>query len=1432
MKRIILYAAIIGLFSAVAQAQNENVNWQTPLTIVGASDVSTNGVYYGSWAPYDGSANTFPVNGVTFEANTDLPSFSASFPQVDQSGYNSFTDPGTANANYNTLLEYATYAGSGSGTIVITWSDLPGHTYLIQAWANDGRGNGRSETFTGGANTSASLDFGDSPGQYIIGTYVADASGSETITLSGADSTNGDYPQINLLQIRDITTNANVTWQTPVTISATSDVSTLGTYYGSWAPYDGNASTLPVNGVTFQASTDLPNFRASFPQDDQSGYTSYTDPGTENANYNTLLESAAYAGSGSGAIVITWSDVPGRTYLIQAWANDGRGNDRSETFAGGTNTSASLNFGNSPGQYIIGTYVANTNGSETITLSGAASANGDYPQINLLQIRDITPSANVTWQTPVTISGTSDVNTNGAYFGSWAPDDVNANSLPVNGVTFQGFSDLPGFEQGPSLDNNYNGFGSPNTSDPDYDALLQYAEYANEGSEQAFFSWSGMTPGDLYLVQFWVNDGRNIGQSRSETITGGANTSAPLSFGSDGSGPGQYIIGTFVAGTNGEETLALTAFSTGTGPDTQINLFQVRSLPFAAEAWDTPTVSPSTNVDAGTVLTISEPLVTGIPPISYQWQANGVNLGGATNSVLTITASNANQSVSGVTNYDLVVANASGTNTSPAVGVTINPASPPGVATNEPAPATLFSGDSVTLNFAVTGTPPLWVEWERDGSPIGTFTNIGESTTTSLTLTALQASQGGIYTVIITNQFGTINSATTSVNYSLTVEPYTQFTWFAPQPITTADAVLELFGGSTNPAVVFEATGFGGDSGAGTAVTLDDGQVITFEQVAAPSFSSPAGAAPGQVATGNGTCFQGDFGTYTGTTGNPTFDDVLNGTDNGVMANLTSMTISNLIPGDLYVLQIFATDDRAANGAPDLIDFQDPNDTANISQSYLLGANDYTLGMFVANATGQTVNMQLPGLTAGGNILDAAVVYSLPSAAEAWDTPTVSPSTNVDAGTVLTISEPLVTGLPPISYQWQANGVNLGGATNSVLTITASNASQSVPGVTNYDLVVANASGTNTSPAVSVTINPASAPGVATNEPAPPTLFSGDSVTLNFAVTGTPPLWVEWERDGSPIGTSTNIGESTTTSLTLTALQASQGGTYTVIVTNQFGTINSATTSVNYSLTVEPYTQFTWFAPQPITTADAVLGLFGGATNVVLEASDFGIAEMTVTLDDGNSINFQQEGVVDSANGTIYTGGPFGTYTGTTGNPSFDAVLAGSSSIMATVTSITFLDLTPGNLYGLQIFATDDRAANGGLHLIDFQDPNDSTNISQSYLEDANDYTLATFVANQTNQTVNMELPNPGGNILDAAVVYSLSSAAEAWDTPSASPSTNVDAGTVLTISEPLVTGLPPILYQWQANGANLDGATNPVLTITATNASHSVSVVTSAYLQ
>jgi hypothetical protein len=381
-----------------------------------------------------------------------------------------------------------------------------------------------------------------------------------------------------------ITANAqpDVTWQTPATISGTSDVNIRGAYFGSWAPQDGGANNYPVNGVTFQGFSDLPSLTAGSTLDN--GYDGFASPSTPDSNYNALLQFARFSNEQTTPATFSWSGmVPGNTYLIQFWVHDGRsiGQSRSETLTGGTTTSAALSFGSDgsgPGRYVIGTFVADSSGSQTLTLTGYSSGPNPDPQINLFQVRDITVTPNVTWQTPVTISGPSDVNTLGTYFGSWAPQNGNANNYPVNGVTFQGFSDLPNFSSGPTFDTGYNGYGSPNTSDSNYNTLLQSGRYSNEGFSPASFRWAGMTPGHTYLVQLWVNDGRSIGQSRSETITGGTNTSSALSFGSDGSGPGQYIVGTFVADNSGAQTLILTPFSSGPNPDPQINLFQVRDI--------------------------------------------------------------------------------------------------------------------------------------------------------------------------------------------------------------------------------------------------------------------------------------------------------------------------------------------------------------------------------------------------------------------------------------------------------------------------------------------------------------------------------------------------------------------------------------------------------------------------------------------------------------------------------------------------------------------------------------------------------------------------------------------------------------------------------------------------------------------------------------
>ena len=194
----------------------------------------------------------------------------------------------------------------------------------------------------------------------------------------------------------------------------------------------------------------------------------------------------------------------------------------------------------------------------------------------------------ISWQAPQVISGTTDVLTNGTYFGSWAPFDGGANSLPVNGVTFHGFSDLPGLTSSwAGGSGGYGGFGSPGTGDANYNTLLQTAQYGN--GNNATFSWGGMTPGHTYEIQIWVNDARGVTGARWENLSGG--DVGATAYGTDTSGPvgyssplfsgnasaGYYIVGAFVADNTGSEEVRLTAWG-GASASAQINLVQVRDI--------------------------------------------------------------------------------------------------------------------------------------------------------------------------------------------------------------------------------------------------------------------------------------------------------------------------------------------------------------------------------------------------------------------------------------------------------------------------------------------------------------------------------------------------------------------------------------------------------------------------------------------------------------------------------------------------------------------------------------------------------------------------------------------------------------------------------------------------------------------------------------
>jgi hypothetical protein len=180
-------------------------------------------------------------------------------------------------------------------------------------------------------------------------------------------------------------TGATIVWSPPQNISGASDVSTEGTLFGSWAPYDPGAKVYPVNGVTFEGYDTL-GIRVLGVDGGGPYFITHTTPDT---NYNLLLAYGAYAdGTASSYIINGTGSKPltvGRQYLIQFWVSDPRpyGLSRAETVSG----SSALGFQTATGmgQYVIGRFTA-----DAVTQDLAVSAN-QSAQINLLQVRDVTP---------------------------------------------------------------------------------------------------------------------------------------------------------------------------------------------------------------------------------------------------------------------------------------------------------------------------------------------------------------------------------------------------------------------------------------------------------------------------------------------------------------------------------------------------------------------------------------------------------------------------------------------------------------------------------------------------------------------------------------------------------------------------------------------------------------------------------------------------------------------------------------------------------------------------------------------------------------------------------------------------------------------------------------------------------------------------------
>jgi subtilase family serine protease len=137
------------------------------------------------------------------------------------------------------------------------------------------------------------------------------------------------------------------------------------------------------------------------------------------------------------------------------------------------------------------------------------------------------------------------------------------------------------------------------------------------------------------------------------------------------------------------------------------------------------------------------------------------------------------------------------------------------------------------------------------------------------------------------------------------------------------------------------------------------------------------------------------------------------------------------------------------------------------------------------------------------------------------------------------------SGTPPLSYQWNFNGTNIVGATNTTLTLINVQVRQAG----NYAVLVTNVYGSATS--IVATLSVAISPVIA-SQPKNQFVPLGCDATFNVCAWGTKPLSYQWWKDGLALSGQTNM------SLMLTNVQTSDFGNYSVVVTNDFGSVTSS----------------------------------------------------------------------------------------------------------------------------------------------------------------------------------------------------------------------------------------------------------------------------------
>ena len=327
---------------------------------------------------------------------------------------------------------------------------------------------------------------------------------------------------------------------------------------------------------------------------------------------------------------------------------------------------------------------------------------------------------------------------------------------------------------------------------------------------------------------------------------------------------------------------------------------------------------------------------------------------------------------------------------------------------------------------------------------------------------------------------------------------------------------------------------------------------------------------------------------------------------------------------------------------------------------------------YALSATNSPISYSLTGLPAGLSFNSTTgAVSGTPSAAGTYTlTATATNSLGVGAPTALTLSvtggsstvggnstAPVIllqpadqaatvgsnvqfsvtaVGSGTLAYQWLHNGALISGASGAVLNLSLVQAGDAGP----YTVLVANAAGNVTSLPANLTITSFTVPPVITAQPVATSAIVGSAVTFTVGASGSAPLTYQWRVNGSA------IAGATAAAFTIPSVALTDGGTYSVVITNGFGTATSAGAALTVSATTTPPI----FQYQPTSTTVNVGGTASFSVGLVgtpplkYQWMKNGVPIASAT---GTSLTFSPTQLTDAASYSVSISNPVGAVTST-----------------------------------------------------------------------------------------------------------------------------------------------------------------------------------------